>query len=249
MPAGAPGAGPRAKSSAATGGRSSPGGPGRPKPSSTVSAAQNGCASVRLGSLVGSSAGPVPGAVSIPAAPCTRRSSIDRNSPDSGSDDQSAFAAVWNRTTCPFPSASRVTSGVPSLSDARVRAARSGPGSAISWARTVTSAGGVSPAKGPSAAKGWTARGSPQLSAPPMSRPPGSSRTGSSGSRSSASDAAMRGPAKRISSPPRAIQSDSSGCSGSSGWSAMTITSGAAGRTSASAPSIRSVRGASAWRR
>jgi hypothetical protein len=74
-----------------------------------------------------------------------RRSSICTNRPESGRLDQSAFAVTWNRTTLPCPSGARVTSGVPSVSEAIVRSDRSGSGCAMTWLSTVTSSGIASP--------------------------------------------------------------------------------------------------------
>ena len=85
------------------------------------------------------------GAACAPAV-CTSRSSIATKSPDSGQSLHSASAVVWIITTCPPSSVRRVTRGVPSVSDASVRADSAGSGSGSSCARTVTSGGAGSPA-------------------------------------------------------------------------------------------------------
>jgi hypothetical protein len=132
-----------------------------------------------------------------------------RKRPERGRLDQSALAVTWNSTTLPCPSGARVTSGVPSVSEAMVRSDRAGSGCAMTWLSTVTSSGMSSPKNGEVSGNGLSALGSPQDMAPPTVRPPTRSRTGISGPAASraTSDAARRGPAKRTSRPPRSTQS------------------------------------------
>ena len=181
------------------------------------------------------------------------RSSICTKTPDSGSVDHSALAVTWNSTTCPCPSALRVTSGVPSASAAMVRSASVGSGCATIWLLTVTSSGTSRPKNGEVASKGRSALGSPQESAPPTVRPPERRRTGISGSSTSrpTSEAARFGPAKRNSSPPSSTQAATRSVSDgdSRATSAITSTSGPAGSSVSRSPSIRSAVGASALRR
>ena len=144
----------------------------------------------------------------------------------------------------------RVTSGVPSLSSAMTRLARVGSGCATTCDRTTTSSGIDSPKNGEVSAKAATDLGSPQLIAPPTDRPPDRSRTGINGCSSTrlTSLAATRGPANRSSMPPVSIHASNASVSRSDkvATSAKTITSGLAGNTSLSAPSIRSAVGSSA---
>ena len=178
------------------------------------------------------------------------RSNICTNNPDSGRVDHCAFAVTWNSTTCPCPIVLRVTSGVPSASEAITRSASFGSGCATTCEVTFTSSGISRPKNGESWLKGCSAFGAPQLIAPPTVRPPARKRTGISASSTLRlmSLAAIRAPAKRTSNPPFSTHSISPAVcpSVSLATSASTITSGLAGSTSSNPPLIRSAVGSSA---
>ena len=140
---------------------------------------------------------------------------MSTNRPDSARSDQSALAVVWNSTIRPAPRGACVTSGVPSVNAAQVCSASPAPGSASICRLMRTSGGTISPAKGEVVGKGASPAGSLQDKAPPSWRSPPSKRTGSNVS--AASDAAMRGPAKRISNPPFSTQAVSAARSAPSG--------------------------------
>jgi hypothetical protein len=169
---------------------------------------------------------------------------MSTNSPESGRSDQSAFAVTWNSTIRPPPLFSNVTSGVPSDSRAQDRSARRGTGSASTCVVTVTSGGGVSPAKGDPSTKGASVCGRSQDSAAPSCRSPARSGTGMRASARSA----VRGPAKRRSIPPPATKRVTASTSGpsTSGRSASTSTASRRASRASSVPRRTSAVGLSA---
>ena len=176
---------------------------------------------------------------------------MSTNSPDSGRLDQSALAVTWNSTTRPAPRGAAVTSGVPSASSAQFRSASWAEGSASTWRDTVTSSGISRPVNGDAAGKRASGAGWLHDSAPPNCRSPASKRTGNSGSWEDGSPlaSAIRGPAKRTSSPPPSTQRSSAAASApSSGRSASTSTDSSRDKSAARLPSRSSEVGAKARR-
>ena len=207
----------------------------RPKPSSVSAGAST------LASEIGAT----------PADSATSRRSMSTNSPDNGRLDQSALAVTWNSTTRPAPRVACVTSGVPSASAAQVWPARSAEGSASTCRFTFTSSGTPRPANGELALNCATPAGSAQDNAPPSWRSPPSSLTGISGSISPNGCSAVRGPAKRISSPPCSthLVSASRSAPAGSGRSARISTDTSRCSSVARSASRTSVNGDSARRR
>ena len=134
----------------------------------------------------------------------TSRRSMSTNRPDSGRSDQSALAVTWNSTIRPAPARGlRSPAACRRPARAQVRSARSrarlgqhlaGHLHLVRHRRARRTASRRGTAASPA---GWL-----QDIAPPSWRSPASSRTGSSVSVSLLAASAVRGPAKRISSPP-----------------------------------------------
>ncbi len=130
------------------------------------------------------------------------RRSISTNRPEIARLDHSVLAVVWIRISRPRPFLTAVTRGVPSASRAQVRLGRSRAGCASTWRETTTSPGTVRPANGDSGENGASLAGEVHDMAPPSARSPARSATGVRLS----GFWPRRGPAKRSTVPPRAIQ-------------------------------------------
>ena len=173
---------------------------------------------------------PVPARVrsapGTPAERATSRRSMSTNRPDSGRLDQSALAVTWNSTMRPAPRALCVTSGVPSAKVAQVCCGQVGRGLGqhlpVHLHLVRHGEAGERRGVGELRQPGRLA----QDSAPPSWRSPLSSFTGISGSVSPNGCSAVRGPAKRISSPPCSthLASASRSSPAGSGRSARTST-------------------------
>ena len=190
-----------------------------------------------------------PAAVATPTDSSTSRRSMSTNRPDSGRLDQSALAVTWNSTTRPAPFGISVTSGVPSSSAAQVRAGQIGGGFGEDLAVDLDFIGDLQAGE----RRGWregrqTGRLAPGHRAAQLAvAGEQSHRQQRCRCRWSAASA-VRGPAKRISSPPLRTQPSRASRSGPacSGRSARIRTEMSRFSSVAASPSRSSVNGSSA---